>query len=337
MPLLEVKNLHTFFTTKKGIVKAVNDVSYSLEAGKTIGIVGESGSGKSVSAMSILQLLDGNGYIESGEILLEGRDLTKLSLKDMNHIRGNDISVIFQEPMTSLNPVFSVDRQLSEPFMIHQGMNKKQAHEHALQMLYDVQIPNPEVVIKQYPHQLSGGMRQRVMIAMALACKPKILIADEPTTALDVTIQAQILKLMNDLKETTGTAIIFITHDLGVINEMADDVAVMYCGQVVEQAPAEVIFRNCTESHPYTEGLMLSIPRLEIESDRLEPIPGVVPHPLALPKGCKFGPRCKYCTQKCIEQEPPLQKISENQAVRCFYPNKEERNSAEHKKITVHY
>ncbi len=337
MPLLEVKNLHTFFTTKKGIVKAVNDVSYSLEAGKTIGIVGESGSGKSVSAMSILQLLDGNGYIESGEILLEGRDLTKLSLKEMNHIRGNDISVIFQEPMTSLNPVFSVDRQLSEPFMIHQGMNKKQAHEHALQMLYDVQIPNPEVVIKQYPHQLSGGMRQRVMIAMALACKPKILIADEPTTALDVTIQAQILKLMNDLKETTGTAIIFITHDLGVINEMADDVAVMYCGQVVEQAPAEVIFRNCTESHPYTEGLMLSIPRLEIESDRLEPIPGVVPHPLALPKGCKFGPRCKYCTQKCIEQEPPLQKISENQAVRCFYPNKEERNSAEHKKITVHY
>ena len=337
MPLLEVKNLHTFFTTKKGIVKAVNDVSYSLEAGKTIGIVGESGSGKSVSAMSILQLLDGNGYIESGEILLEGRDLTKLSLKEMCHIRGNDISVIFQEPMTSLNPVFSVDRQLSEPFMIHQGMDKQNAHEHALQMLYDVQIPNPEVVIRQYPHQLSGGMRQRVMIAMALACKPKILIADEPTTALDVTIQAQILKLMNDLKETTGTAIIFITHDLGVINEMADDVAVMYCGQVVEQAPADVIFRNCTESHPYTEGLMLSIPRLEIESERLEPIPGVVPHPLALPKGCKFGPRCKYCTQKCIDEEPKLTKVNEKQAVRCFYPNKEERNSAQHKKITVHY
>ena len=337
MPLLEVKNLHTFFTTKKGIVKAVNDVSYSLDAGKTIGIVGESGSGKSVSAMSILQLLDGNGYIESGEILMEGRDLTKLGRKEMCEIRGNDISVIFQEPMTSLNPVFSVDRQLSEPFMIHQGMNKKEAHEHALQMLYDVQIPNPEVVIKQYPHQLSGGMRQRVMIAMALACKPKILIADEPTTALDVTIQAQILKLMNELKETTGTAIIFITHDLGVINEMADDVAVMYCGQVVEQAPAEVIFQNCTCSHPYTEGLMLSIPRLEIESDRLEPIPGVVPHPLALPKGCKFGPRCKYCTQKCIDEEPPLTKVNDNQAIRCFYPDKEERNSAQHKKITVHY
>ena len=337
MPLLEVKNLHTFFTTKKGIVKAVNDVSYSLDSGKTIGIVGESGSGKSVSAMSILQLLDGNGYIESGEILMEGRDLTKLTLKEIQSIRGNDISVIFQEPMTSLNPVFSVDRQLSEPFMVHQGMTKAEAHEKALQMLYDVQIPNPEVVIKQYPHQLSGGMRQRVMIAMALACKPKILIADEPTTALDVTIQAQILRLMNELKQTTGTAIIFITHDLGVINEMADDVAVMYCGQVVEQAPADVIFQDPENSHPYTEGLMLSIPRLEIESDRLEPIPGVVPHPLALPKGCKFGPRCKYCTKKCIDEEPTLMKVSGNQAIRCFYPNKEERNSGEHKKITVHY
>ena len=337
MPLLEVKDLHTFFRTKKGIVKAVNGVSYSLEAGKTIGIVGESGSGKSVSAMSILQLLDGNGYIDSGEILLDGQDLTKFSVKQMNHIRGNEISVIFQEPMTSLNPVFSVDKQLSEPFMIHQGMNKKEAHEHALQMLYDVQIPNPEVVIKQYPHQLSGGMRQRVMIAMALACKPKILIADEPTTALDVTIQAQILHLMNELKRTTGTAIIFITHDLGVINEMADDVAVMYCGQVVERAPSEVIFQNCKESHPYTEGLMESIPRLDTEAERLDPIPGVVPHPLALPKGCKFAPRCKYCTKKCLEEEPELIHVHENQLVRCFYPNKEERNSAEHKEITVNH
>ena len=337
MPLLEVKDLHTFFRTKKGIVKAVNGVSYSLEKGKTIGIVGESGFGKSVSAMSILQLLDGNGYIDSGEILLDGQDLTKFSVKQMNHIRGNEISVIFQEPMTSLNPVFSVDKQLSEPFMIHQGMNKKEAHEHALQMLYDVQIPNPEVVIKQYPHQLSGGMRQRVMIAMALACKPKILIADEPTTALDVTIQAQILHLMNELKRTTGTAIIFITHDLGVINEMADDVAVMYCGQVVERAPAEVIFQDCKESHPYTEGLMESIPRLDTEAERLDPIPGVVPHPLALPKGCKFAPRCKYCTKKCLEEEPELIHVHDNQLVRCFYPNKEERNSAEHQEITVNH
>lgn len=337
MALLEVKDLHTFFTTKKGIVKAVNGVSYSLEAGKTIGIVGESGSGKSVSAMSILQLLDGNGYIESGEILLEGRDLTKLSQSEMCKIRGNEISVIFQEPMTSLNPVFSIERQLSEPFIIHQGMSKKQARLEAVKMLKDVQIPNPEVVVKQYPHQLSGGMRQRVMIAMALACKPKILIADEPTTALDVTIQAQILKLMNNLKASTNASIIFITHDLGVINEMADDVAVMYCGQVVEHAPSDIIFHKQTMSHPYTEGLMNSIPRLDTDAERLEPIPGVVPHPLALPKGCKFAPRCKYCTEKCLNEEPELISVSDNQKIRCFYPVKEERNSAEHKKITVNH
>ncbi len=336
MPLLEVKNLHTYFKTKKGIVKAVNDVSYTLEAGKTIGIVGESGSGKSVSAMSILQLLDANGYIAGGEVLFEGRDLTKLSLNEMYKIRGNAVSVIFQEPMTSLNPVFTVDRQLSEPFIIHQGMNKKEAHEQALKMLYDVQIPNPEAVIRQYPHQLSGGMRQRVMIAMALACRPKILIADEPTTALDVTIQAQILRLMNDLQKEKGTSIIFITHDLGVINEMADDVAVMYCGQVVEKATARTIFSNCAMSHPYTEGLMYSIPRLGAK-DKIEPIPGVVPHPLALPKGCKFAPRCKYCTQRCIDEEPELQEVGNGQLIRCFYPEKEARQSAEHKKITVHY
>ena len=337
MTLLEVKNLHTYFKTKKGIVKAVNDVSYSLEPGKTIGVVGESGSGKSVSAMSILRLLDGNGYIESGEILFEGKDLTKLPLEEMYSIRGNAISVIFQEPMTSLNPVFTIERQLSEPFMIHQGMNKKEASKNALKMLYDVQIPNPEAVLKQYPHQLSGGMRQRVMIAMALACKPKILIADEPTTALDVTIQAQILKLMNDLQKEKGTSIIFITHNLGVINEMADDVAVMYCGQVVEKATAKSIFTNSRMSHPYTEGLMLSIPRISGERNKIEPIPGVVPHPLALPKGCKFAPRCKYCTQKCIDEEPKLVDIGDEHFIRCFYPDKEERQSEEHKKITVNY
>jgi len=231
--------------------------------------------------------------------------------------------------------VFTVDRQLSEPFMIHQGMNKKEAHEQALKMLYDVQIPNPEAVIKQYPHQLSGGMRQRVMIAMALACKPKILIADEPTTALDVTIQAQILHLMNELQKENGTAIIFITHDLGVINEMADDVAVMYCGQVVEKATARTIFSDCEMSHPYTEGLMFSIPRLGKETEKIEPIPGVVPHPLALPKGCKFAPRCKYATKKCMEEEPELKDIGNGQLIRCFYPEKEVRNSAEHKKNTV--
>ena len=335
MAMLEVKNLHTYFKTRKGIVKAVNDVSYVLEPGKTVGIVGESGSGKSVSAMSILQLLDGNGYIAEGEVIFEGRDLTKLTQQEMYEIRGNKISVIFQEPMTSLNPVFTIKKQLSEPFMIHQGMNKKEAEAKALEMLASVQIPNPEAVLRQYPHQLSGGMRQRVMIAMALACRPKILIADEPTTALDVTIQAQILRLMNDLQRDNGTAIIFITHDLGVINEMADDVVVMYCGQVVEKTSAKVIFTDCPTSHPYTEGLMHSIPRIDNITNKLEPIPGVVPHPLALPKGCKFAPRCKYATQKCLDLEPALVEVNPGQMVRCHYPQKEVRRSAEHAEALV--
>ena len=337
MSLLEVKNLHTYFKTRKGIVKAVNDVSYTLDEKKTVGIVGESGSGKSVSAMSILKLLDGNGYIAGGEVLFEGTDITKLTEQQMYDIRGNKISVIFQEPMTSLNPVFTVERQLSEPFIIHQHMSKKEAAKQALKMLYDVQIPNPEAVIKQYPHQLSGGMRQRVMIAMALACRPKILIADEPTTALDVTIQAQILRLMNDLQRENGTSIIFITHDLGVINEMADDVVVMYCGQVVEQASARVIFTDCKMSHPYTEGLMMSIPRIDNITHKLEPIPGVVPHPLALPKGCKFAPRCKYATKKCFEEEPSLVEVMPGQKIRCFYPEKEVRTSAEHQKALINH
>ena len=328
MALLELKDLHTFFRTKKGIVKAVNGVSYSVEEGKTLGVVGESGSGKSVSAMSILQLLDGNGYVDSGEILFEGTDLTKVSLNELYQIRGNKISVIFQEPMTSLNPVFTVERQLSEPFRIHRGMNKKQASEAALKMLADVKIPNPEVVLKQYPHQLSGGMRQRVMIAMALACEPKLLIADEPTTALDVTIQAQILHLMNDLKERHGTAIMFITHGLGVINQMADDVVVMYCGEVVERVTAKALFSKTVKySHPYTEGLLGSVPRLDTTSERLDAIPGAVPHPLNLPKGCKFAPRCKYCTQRCIDETPELVKVAEDQEIRCFYPEKEARHA----------
>ena len=328
MPLLEIKDLHTFFRTKRGIVKAVNGVSYSVEAGKTLGVVGESGSGKSVSAMSMLHLIDSNGYIASGEILFNGVDLVKLTRQEMYKVRGNEISVIFQEPMTSLNPVFTVERQISEPFMIHQGMSKKQAAKEAVKMLADVKIPNPEVVAKQYPHQLSGGMRQRVMIAMALACKPKLLIADEPTTALDVTIQAQILNLMNELKEEHGTSILFVTHDLGVINQMADDVAVMYCGQVVELASTETIFSPESQcSHPYTEGLMESIPRLDTPvGKRLEAIPGAVPHPLDLPKGCKFAPRCKYATDRCRNEEPELVHISDKQQIRCFYPRKEERH-----------
>ena len=337
MALLEVKHLHTYFKTRKGIVKAVNDVSYELEPGRTVGIVGESGSGKSVSAMSILRLLDGNGYIDSGEILFEGKDLTKLKIDELYKIRGDKISVIFQEPMTSLNPVFTVKKQLAEPFIIHRGMKKKQAYSEVVKMLEAVQIPNPEAVARQYPHQLSGGMRQRVMIAMALACRPKILIADEPTTALDVTIQAQILRLMNDLQRENGTSIIFITHDLGVINEMADDVVVMYCGQVVEKSSARTIFTDCEYSHPYTEGLMYSIPRLDAPDAKLAPIPGAVPHPLALPKGCKFAPRCKYCTQKCIDNEPELRENVSGQMIRCFYPKKEDRRSAEHKEKIVVY
>lgn len=327
MALLEINDLHTFFQTKKGTVKAVNGVSYSVEPGKTLGVVGESGSGKSVSAMSILKLLDGNGYIDSGEIIFDGKNLADVSVKDMCKIRGNEISVIFQEPMTSLNPIFTIERQLSEPFMIHQNMNKKQAAAKVVDMLRDVRIPNPEAVAKQYPHQLSGGMRQRVMIAMALACQPKLLIADEPTTALDVTIQAQILKLMNELKEEKGTSILFITHDLGVINEMADDIAVMYCGQVVEMASVRSVFGNNTYLHPYTEGLLYSIPRLDTPTGvRLDAIPGAVPHPLDLPKGCKFAPRCKYATDKCHEEEPELAEVEPGHRVRCIYPKKGERN-----------
>ena len=327
--LLEVDDLHTFFKTKKGIVKAVNGVSYRVESGKTLGIVGESGSGKSVSAMSILKLLDGNGYIDSGTITFKGRNLAECTINDMYQIRGNEISVIFQEPMTRLNPVYTIEKQLNEVYLTHQKITKKEASEKSLEMLKAVKIPNPESVMKQFPHQLSGGMRQRVMIAMALACEPSLLIADEPTTALDVTIQAQILKLMNELKKEKGTSILFITHDLGVINQMADEVAVMYCGQVVEMCKARTIFaKETTCSHPYTEGLMTSIPRLDTPvGARLEAIPGAVPHPLNLPKGCKFAPRCKYATEKCMNEEPKLELAEDNHLIRCFYPDKEARHA----------
>ncbi len=329
MALLELDNLKTFFTTKRGIIKAVNGVSYKVEQGRTLGVVGESGSGKSVAAMSILKLLDGNGYIDSGSIYFQGQELTKMSIPELRKYRGNAISFIFQEPMTSLNPVFTVERQVAEPFIIHQGLSKAEAAKRVVEMLRDVKIPNPHIVAKQYPHQLSGGMRQRVMIAMALACKPKLLIADEPTTALDVTIQAQILKLMNELKQEHGTSILFITHDMGVICQMADDVAVMYCGEAVEIASAKTIFTPESKySHPYTEGLMTSIPRLDTPADaRLDAIPGAVPHPLALPLGCKFSPRCKYATERCHTEEPPMEQVQEDQRIRCFYPLKEERHA----------
>jgi len=331
MPILEINNLHTFFTTKRGLIKAVNGVTYSVEEGRTLGIVGESGSGKSVSAMSILKLLDENGEIVKGSIKFKGKELTTLKKKEMNNIRGNDISVIFQEPMTSLNPVFTVQRQIGESFMIHHDMSKKEANKESVRMLSDVRIPDPEQVAKKYPFQLSGGMRQRVMIAMALACKPDLLIADEPTTALDVTIQAQILHLMNQLKREKGTSIMFITHDLGVINEMADDVAVMYCGQVVEQAPVQTIFSKTDFSHPYSEGLLCSVPRLDTNPGiRLDAIKGAVPHPLDLPVGCKFAPRCKYAGERCQHEEPELLRVASNQQVRCFYPEEGRRQDGKY-------
>lgn len=270
MALLEIKNLHTYFDTKRGLVKAVNGVSFSVDEGRTLGIVGESGSGKSQTAMSILQLFESNQRIYEGEIIFNGEVLSDYTEEQLRKIRGNDISMIFQEPMTSLNPVFTVERQISEVLMLHQGMTKQEASQRALEMLASVKIPRPEKVLKNYPHQLSGGMSQRVMIAMALACNPKLLIADEPTTALDVIIQAEILKLMNDLKTDYNTSILFITHDLGVISQMADDVIVMYGGKIVEAAPIKAIFTDA--KHPYTKRLLNAFLKTDISGrkDRKE-------------------------------------------------------------------
>ena len=324
MRMLEIQNLHTYFKTKRGLIRAVDGVSLGVDEGRTLGVVGESGSGKSQTALSILKLFEKNQKIYEGEVYFEGELISDLDEEAMYKIRGNKISMIFQEPMTSLNPVFTVGRQIDEVLILHQGMSRRKADDRVIQMLEAVKIPNARQMIKQYPHQLSGGMRQRVMIAMALACNPKLLIADEPTTALDVTIQAQILRLMNDLKAELNTAIMFITHDLGVINQMADEVAVMYCGQIVEVAPVDYIFKPVTDfSHPYTEALLTSIPLLSgNQGNRLDAIPGAVPHPLDLPKGCRFAPRCKYCREKCGEEMPELIQVSKEQSVRCFYPGK---------------
>ena len=322
--MLEIKDVHCYFDTQKGLIRAVDGVSLSIEEGKTLGVVGESGSGKSQTAISVLKLFEKNQKIYEGEIWFENEKISDYSAQKMYQIRGNKISMIFQEPMTSLNPVFTIGKQISEVLFLHQGLSKEKAKKRSIEMLEAVKIPGADTLIKRYPHQLSGGMRQRVMIAMALACNPKLLIADEPTTALDVTIQAQILRLMNELKEQFNTAIMFITHDLGVINQMADEVAVMYCGQVVEVAPVDYIFKPITNfSHPYTEALLLSIPLLSgNQGNRLEAISGAVPHPLDLPKGCRFAPRCKYKTEKCDEQMPELEKVSDEQSIRCFYPEK---------------
>ena len=326
--LLEVKDLHTYFFTNKGTVKAVQGVDFTIEAGKTLGIVGESGSGKSVTSFSILNLIEHPGKIVKGEINFNGVNLVDLSAEEMRGIRGNDISMIFQEPMTSLNPVHRIGRQLSEPIILHQGKSKDEAWQAAVDLLREVKIPNPESVVYNYPFQLSGGMRQRVMIAMALACEPKLLIADEPTTALDVTIQAQIFKLMNDLKNKHNTAIMFITHDLGAIAELADDVAVMYTGEIVERASVDTIFdRSAKYSHPYKEGLLKSVPVLDEEVEYLDQIEGSVPHPLKLPIGCRFSTRCEFATEKCINEKPELVEVESGHLIRCFYPETGGRNA----------
>ena len=319
--VLEVKNLKTHFNTDKGVVKAVDGVTFDLIEGKTLGVVGESGCGKSITAMSVMRLIDRNGGIVDGTIMYNGQDLAKIKMDEMRKIRGNDISIIFQEPMTSLNPVFRIGDQIVEAIKLHQDLSKEEAHDKAVSMLKLVGIPRAERVVYDYPHQLSGGMRQRAMIAMALACDPKILIADEPTTALDVTIQAQILALMNDLKVKTNTAIMLITHDLGVVAQMADDVIVMYSGKVVESAEVKELYGN--PKHPYTQGLLDSIPDVKSEKKRLNSIEGVVPNPMELPKGCYFAPRCKFAMDKCWEQEPGVYFIDkeingEDHKVKCF-------------------
>lgn len=333
---LSFEDLHIQFTLRGQVLKAIRGISLDVYRGESLAIVGESGSGKSVFTKSAMGLLDANGTIAGGHIWYDGRDLAQFKTeKEWLSVRGKEIAMVMQDPMTSLNPLKSVGDQILEAVVLHQGLKGAAAKAAAVDALRAGGIDQPERRYKQYPHEFSGGMRQRVVIAIAVACRPKILICDEPTTALDVTIQAQILRLMNELQKENGTSIIFITHDLGVINEMADDVAVMYCGQVVEKASARLIFADCAMSHPYTEGLMFSIPRLDAIHTRIEPIPGAVPHPLDLPKGCKFAPRCKYCTQKCIEEEPGLVDVGDGQLIRCFYPEKEVRRSEEHKKITV--
>ena len=338
MPLLEIKNLRVGFQTKKGGAVVVDDVSLTIEEGKTLGLVGESGSGKSVLSMSILRLLEENGRVHSGEILFtEGErtmDLVQIAKEEMYKIRGNRIAMIFQEPMTALNPVLSIEKQVSEPLRIHRGFSRESAAVYTQALLKKVGIERAEKVAKQYPHQLSGGMRQRIMIAMALACQPKLLIADEPTTALDVTIQAQILRLMRDLQAENGTAILFITHDLGVIKEMADEVAVLYCGQIVERTGVDRLFAEGGYRHPYTEGLMDSLP--DVRKNRLESIPGNVPSPFEMPTGCRFSPRCKYCTENCVREEPRLTEVEKGHWIRCFYPNEEERRSASHARFVIH-
>jgi oligopeptide/dipeptide ABC transporter ATP-binding protein len=315
-PLLEVRNLTTRFSVDEGVFAAVDDVSFSVARGEVLGIVGESGSGKSVTALSIMRLIPSPpGEVEARRMLFDGTDLLGQSETAMQAIRGAQMSMIFQEPMTSLNPVFTVGEQIMETVLRHEPLGKRAARERAVEMLDRVGIPSARQRLGEYPHQLSGGMRQRVMIAMALACSPKLLLADEPTTALDVTIQAQILDLLRDLQDEFGMAVIFITHDLGVIAEFADRVLVMYAGRVVERADVVPLFD--APLHPYTEGLLASIPSLEEDRQRLRTIPGVVPSPFALPAGCRFATRCEYASAICHDGEPPLRQLPSSRSVAC--------------------
>ena len=323
-PLLEIDDLHTHFFTPAGVVRAVDGVSYSLRVGETLGVVGESGCGKSVTALSILRLVSSPpGRIVSGAIRFEGTDLLGLTESQMEDIRGNRISMIFQEPMTSLNPLLTVGRQVSEAIALHQGLSRRDATDRAVEMLRRVHIPEPESRAHAYPHQLSGGMRQRVMIAMALSCNPKVLIADEPTTALDVTIQAQILDLMRELRDTLGTAIILITHDMGVVAENADRVVVMYAGRKVEEASVDDLFEH--PGHPYTRGLLDSIPHLDLAAradpsrTRLTEIKGMVPSLFNLPTGCSFAPRCNFATDQCRTASPRLEQRRPDHWVACWH------------------
>ncbi len=319
--LLEVKGLKTYFYTSDGVVPAVDGVTYHLDKGETLGIVGESGCGKSVTSLSVMRLIpDPPGKITAGEILFEGANLLKKSEAEMRKIRGNQISMIFQEPMTSLNPVYTVGDQIAEVIELHQGLSKREAMKKAVDMLKLVGIPLPERRVNEYPHQLSGGMRQRVMIGMALSCNPTLLIADEPTTALDVTIQAQILELMKRLKKELGMAIMLITHDLGVVAEMAERVVVMYAGKIVEEADVVNIFKS--PLHPYTEGLLKSIPSITGGKERLHVIEGTVPNPLHMPVGCRFHPRCPYSMEICEAQEPPLERVGPTRQVACWLRTK---------------
>ncbi len=323
MPLVSFRNLHTYFYTDGGVVKAVNGVSFDVEEGQTVAVVGESGCGKSVTALSLMHLLQNPGRIVEGTIEFDGKDITRLSDAQMRRINGKDIAMIFQEPMTSLNPVFTAGQQIAESLTLHEGRGEREAYARAVELIASVGIPNPERVAHSYPHELSGGMRQRVMIAMALACNPRLLIADEPTTALDVTIQAQILNLMRDVKERLGTAIILITHDLGVVAEMAQYVCVMYCGRVIERSPVLPLYEN--PLHPYTQGLLRSKPVVGRAQERLYSIPGQVPSPINLPEQCAFCERCERCMDVCRQGVPPLIQMGE-QWVACYlYGGKEGR------------